>query len=128
MPFEISVSGNTNQTYTFLDRMLKARQYGVLDSLGRAGVEALRSRTPVDTGLTASAWTYEIERYDDFGVSITWSNTNIQGGYFNVAYHIDRGHGTGTGGWVPGRKYIDEAITPIIDEVIRVLWEEVTSA
>lgn len=36
------------------------------------------------------------------------------------------GHGTGTGGWVAGRDYINPAIRPIFDQIANDAWKEVT--
>ena len=36
------------------------------------------------------------------------------------------GHGTGTGGWVEGRDYINPAIQPIFDQLAEEAWKEVT--
>ena len=38
------------------------------------------------------------------------------------------GHGTGTGGYVEGRDYINPAIQPVFDEIADALWKEVTTA
>ena len=57
---------------------------------------------------------------------ISWNNTNVQKGYYNVALMIQYGHGTGTGGWVEGRDYINPAIQPIFDKIANDAWKEVT--
>ena len=45
-------------------------------------------------------------------------------GYFSL---FD-GHGTGTGGWVEGRDYINPAIRPIFDRIANDAWKEVTKS
>ena len=49
-----------------LTRYLKKAKTGakvsVLEKYGKEGVAALASATPVDTGKTASSWSYEITR------------------------------------------------------------------
>ena len=97
----------------------------VLDSYGKKGVEALSAATPVDTGLTASSWTYKINA-NSKGAEISFSNTNVNKGV-NIAIILQYGHGTGTGGWVEGRDYINPAIQPIFDELTEKVWKEVTS-
>ena len=95
-----------------------------LDKYGREGVAALESVTPVDTGLTARSWYYEIERSNN-ETSITFYNSNIQNG-IPIAIILQYGHATGTGGWVEGRDYINPAIQPIFDKIAKKAWEEVT--
>lgn len=95
----------------------------VLDIYGQAGVAALASATPIDSGLTASSWYYEIERGKK-SISISFHNSNIQNGV-PIAVILQYGHGTGTGGWVQGRDYINPAIQPIFDEIVNNAWKEV---
>lgn len=96
----------------------------VLDKYGRAGVSALSSATPVESGLAASSWYYEIERGKGF-VRIIFGNSDVENG-FPVAIMLQYGHGTGTGGWVEGRDYINPAIQPIFDKIAADAWREVT--
>lgn len=96
-----------------------------LDRYGREGVAALASATPVDTGLTANSWYYKIER-NKGSVTINFCNSNIQNGV-PIAIILQYGHGTGTGGWVEGRDYINPAIQPIFDKLANDAWKEVTS-
>lgn len=95
-----------------------------LDKYGREGVAALASATPVDSGLTASSWYYEIEQKNG-SISISFYNRNIQNG-IPIAIIIQYGHGTGNGGWVQGRDYINPAIQPIFDKIANNVWREVT--
>ena len=85
---------------------------------------ALSSATPVDTGLTANSWYYKIER-DANSVKIVFCNSNIQNG-IPIAIILQYGHGTGTGGWVEGRDYINPAIQPVFDKIANNAWREVT--
>ena len=57
---------------------------------------------------------------------ITFNNSNIQNGV-PIAIILQYGHGTGTGGWVQGRDYINPAIQPIFDQIVNDAWKEVTS-
>lgn len=95
----------------------------VLDIYGQAGVAALASATPIDSGLTASSWYYEIKRGAG-SISISFHNSNVQNGV-PIAIILQYGHGTGTGGWVQGRDYINPAIQPIFDEIVKNAWKEV---
>ena len=116
--------GDFSNMSKFLERAKEAIKIGNLDKYGRAGVVALSSATPVDTGKTAASWTYAIVRQNG-SVSIEFHNTNIQKG-IPIAIILQTGHATGTGGWVEGRDYINPAIQPIFDKIAKEAWEEVT--
>lgn len=109
--------------------LLKAKK-GVtavdLDKYGNQGVAALSSATPVDTGLTAASWYYEIEQKPGSTV-ITFCNSNIQNG-IPIAIILQYGHATGNGGWVQGRDYINPALRPVFDKIAEKAWKEVTES
>lgn len=105
----------------------KAREVvhmGELDKYGKAGVDALSSATPVDTGKTASSWSYTIENKNG-RATISFNNSNIQNGV-PIAIILQYGHATGNGGWVEGRDYINPAILPIFDAIANDAWKELT--
>lgn len=118
--------GNLSKTTRFLERAKHAIRLSDLDRYGREGVAALASATPVESGLTASSWYYEIV-YTKSGAKIVFKNSNIQNGV-PIAIILQYGHGTGTGGWVEGRDYINPAIQPIFDKLADDAWREVTRA
>lgn len=122
----ITSSGDTKNTDAFLDNILRGDLFSSLDGFAQKGVEALRSATPRESGLTADSWTYEIEREGD-QVTIWWVNTNTING-FNVAIGLQYGHGTGTGGWVEGYDYINPALKPLFDQIADEVWKEVQKA
>ena len=117
--------GDFSKTTRYFERLRNAARLSILDKYGRAGVAALASATPVDSGLAASSWYYEIERSRN-GATITFCNSDIENG-FPVAIMLQYGHGTGTGGWVEGRDYINPAIQPVFDKIADAAWKEVTS-
>jgi hypothetical protein len=116
--------GDFSKLTKFLERAKEVVHLGDLDKYGRAGVAALASATPVDSGLTSQSWSYEITQKDG-SASITFKNSNIQNGV-PIAIILQYGHGTGTGGWVEGRDYINPAIQPIFDQIANDAWKEVT--
>ena len=116
--------GDFSKLTNYLERLKEAANIGVLDKYGKAGVAALASATPTDTGETASSWYYEIERQNG-SASIIFKNSHVNKGV-NVAVILQYGHGTGTGGWVEGRDYINPAIQPIFDKIAEDAWREVT--
>ena len=117
--------GDFSKSIRFLEKTKGAVSLRDLDKYGREGVAVLASATPVDSGLTADSWYYEIERKKG-SVSITFYNSNVQNG-IPIAIILQYGHGTGTGGWVQGRDYINPAIQPIFDKMANDAWREVTS-
>lgn len=116
--------GNFSKFKKYLEKTSKSARISNLDKYGREGVAALASATPIDSGETAGSWGYDITRSKDL-ISIEFYNTNIQNGV-PIAIILQHGHGTGTGGWVQGRDYINPAIQPIFDEIVNEAWREVT--
>lgn len=116
--------GDFSKLSNYLEKVKGVAKISNLDKYGQEGVAALKSATPVDTGKTAESWYYEIERTDQ-AVSISFHNSNIQNGV-PIAIILQYGHGTGTGGWVEGRDYINPAIQPIFDKIANNAWREVT--
>lgn len=117
--------GDFSKLNRYFEKLREAAKIGVLDKYGREGVAALSSATPVDSGLAAGSWYYEIER-SATSARIIFNNSDIENG-FPVAIMIQYGHGTGTGGWVEGRDYINPAIQPVFDKIADAAWREVTS-
>ena len=116
--------GDFKKLTNFLEKMKRMFDVSMLDKYGREGVAALSAATPVDSGETASSWTYEIKDIKD-GVALTFNNTNIQNGV-PIAIILQYGHGTNHGGWVEGRDYINPAIQPVFDKIANEAWKEVT--
>ena len=116
--------GDFSKLTSFLERAKEVVKIGDLDKYGKEGVAALASATPVDSGLTANSWYYEIQ-HTNGTATITFNNSNIKNGV-PIAIILQYGHGTGTGGWVQGRDYINAAIQPVFDEIAENAWKEVT--
>lgn len=116
--------GDFSKLNRYFERVKEVVNMGDLDKYGREGVAALASATPVDTGLTASSWSYKIVRNRD-QVRLEFHNSNIQNGV-PIAVILQYGHGTGTGGWVEGRDYINPAVRPLFDKIADEAWKEVT--
>lgn len=116
--------GDFSKFTSFLERAKQTIRIGDLDRYGREGVAALASATPVDSGQTANSWYYEIKRSQG-SITITFNNSHINAGV-PIAIILQYGHGTGTGGWVEGRDYINPAIRPVFDKIANDAWREVT--
>ena len=122
----LSSRGSWSNTLHFLKKASNLRIRHILEKYGKMGVEALQSATPVRTGQTASSWTYEVSG-DGEHWEINWSNTNTNKGV-NIAYIIQMGHGTGTGGYVRGIDYINPAMQPIFEQIGEEAFREVISS
>lgn len=123
----IESTGEFKNTSRFLQVVAKNHVIrSALRSAGQRGVAALRAATPIDSGATQAAWGYEI-RITSTTSSITWTNSNSRNGA-NIAIMLQLGHGTGTGGWVAGRDYINPVIQPIFDQIAEDVWKAVTTA
>lgn len=112
-------------TAKYLADLQNRSLYGDLARYGQMGVDALARATPQDTGLTAGSWDYRIVE-ENGQIGIVWVNLN-EAGRSNVAIMLQYGHGTGTGGYVQGRDYINPAIQPIFDQIQNEVWRRVTS-
>ena len=123
MSLTVRQKGDFSKLTRYLIKAKKAVNLSDLDRYGKEGVAALSSATPVDTGLTARSWYYEIEKTET-SVSITFYNSNVQRG-IPIAIILQYGHGTRNGGWVQGRDYINPAIQPIFDNIAERAWKEV---
>lgn len=121
---KIKVKGDFNKTLNFLRNLRMEKLINTLEELGQEGVDALAAATPVDTGATAASWGYTIFRKKD-SIGIIWTNSNVNKGV-NIALLLQYGHGTGTGGYVEGRDYINPAIRPIFDKIAESAWKEMT--
>lgn len=126
MTISFESRGDFSRTNNWLKRLLGGNYTSHLDSMGKEGVKALASMTPVDSGETATSWSYKVEKTRR-GYTISWYNSHINNGV-PIAIILQYGHGTGTGGYVQGRDYINPAIRPIFDEIADRAWKAVKSA
>lgn len=115
MGIEVDSIGEFKDTQKWLKEMSNKSYIKQLDQYGRRGVDVLSAATPSDTGTTAVSWSYDIQETSS-GVTINWYNSNINDGV-NIAIIIQYGHGTGTGGYVQGRDYINPALQPLFDQM-----------
>lgn len=116
--------GSFKNTERYLARLKSAQLYAVLNKYGAMGVAVLAAATPKDSGATASSWGYTIIQRPGY-YQIRWHNTNAVAGT-SLAILLQYGHGTGTGGYVQGRDYINPAIRPIFEQMANDAWKEVT--
>lgn len=116
--------GDFSKATRYFEKLRQASRLKILEKYGQEGVDALASATPVDSGLTAASWYYELT-VTNTAATIVYCNSNVNKGV-NIAIILQYGHGTGTGGWVEGRDYINPAIQPVFDSLAERAWGEVT--
>lgn len=119
-------TGSFDKTFKFLAQMQKIDIKKICETQAQKGVRALIAATPKDSGIAANSWDYEIE-HTKTTTTIWWKNIDVENG-FPVALMLQYGHGTGTGGWIQGKDYINPAMRPIFDEIAETVWKAVTSA
>jgi len=122
---KLKQKGDWSSTESFLKDAANPNVDHIYHKYGREGVAALALATPKASGLTSQSWDYQIRKKGD-KVYIEWLNSNIQNGV-NVAILLQYGHGTGTGGYVKGRNYINPALKSIFDKMADDIWREVNS-
>lgn len=122
MSITYSYKGDFKKTENFLKKSVELR-VEELETYGQQGVDALAKATPVDTGLTASSWYYEIKRTNN-SVTIEWKNSNVVDGV-PIALIIQLGHGTRNGAYVQGVDYINPALKPVFESIANNAWSEI---
>lgn len=121
-----SSAGSFAKTTTFLNKLQSGNLFHSLNQHGRVGVDALARSTPSESGETAQSWGYQVGQSKG-RISLSWFNTHENDGV-NIAVIIQYGHGTGTGGYIQGRDYINPAMRPIFDRILEDIWRQVTNA
>lgn len=116
--------GSLDRTERFLKNLESGKIFDVIKPYAEQGVQALSAATPIDTGKTASSWSYSIEVTPN-QLIVHWTNSNRVKGV-PIALVLQYGHGTRNGGYVQGRDYINPAIRPVFDRMEQAVWREVT--
>jgi hypothetical protein len=126
MNISFTTRGSFDRMERFLKRMTTLDIRELVKPYAQQGVIALKDATPKDSGLAAESWYYEIDATPRH-VTIRWCNRDIENG-FPVAVMLQYGYGTGTGGYVQGRDYINPALKPIFDNIANGVWKVVTTS
>lgn len=116
--------GDFSRSIKWLQKLQRAEFYKRVNAIAAQGTSALASATPVDSSKTAQSWSHEV-KITRTSCRVEWHNSNVNQGV-PIAIILQYGHGTGTGGYVAGRDYINPAIRPIFDKIAEDVWSEVT--
>lgn len=121
---KVTMNDGLKKTHDYIKKLEKMDMKEVLNSYGKRGVDALKAATPVDSGETRNSWSYKITQKKG-SYEISWNNSHMAG-TVTVAILLQLGHGTGTGGYVQGRDYINPAMRPIFDKIAEDAMEAVS--
>lgn len=123
MSLKFEMKGDFDKTKKWLNALKSNKIQSILNKYGEEGVRALQTATPKESGMTANSWGFRVKN-SSLSATIEWYNTNEQNGV-NIAILIQYGHGTGTGGYVPGVDYINPAMKPVFESIADKVWKEV---
>ena len=116
----IEILGSWKNTEKWLSRMTSRNFTRVLHKVGNQGEKALKQATPIGkTGQTSNGWRYNVNNDELYFNNIAHPEESV-----NIAKIKDLGHGTGTGGYVPGKHYIKPAMSPVWDYLSKLINEE----
>lgn len=101
---------------TRLQRLKRQDYAGILKSNGAKAVSIYQRSTPVDTGRTAASYSYEVVKVGS-GLKLSVTNSNVTRDGTPIPILIHYGHGTGTGGYVPARPFLDKAAKQLNEAV-----------
>lgn len=119
--------GNFKKTHGFLKAIKNFQVYSILDSYGQKGVDLLKDNTPVRTGATAAAWSYE-KVVSEESITLSWKNSSLANdGKTPIVILIIKGHGTRNGGYVAPNDFVTPNMEKLFQEAVEAVWKVVTS-
>lgn len=108
-------------------KTLKGRDpTSILESIGSQGDNSLARSTPIgETGRLSAGWKHTVTKVSK-GYELGWYNNGHPEASVNVALLVQYGHGTGTGGYVPGINYINTALSSVFKTGSQQLMREMS--
>lgn len=119
----IQSRGDFHNTERFLAAVSGDKIFNDLARYAKVGLDSLRLATPIETGMSADSWGYEVAM-EDGNYSIIWTNSHVVQGV-PVVILLQYGHATGTGGYVAGYDFINPAIRSVFDGIDKAVWKAV---
>lgn len=113
-----------SKTLAYFEKITKFDPVKILHKYGAIGVKNLSRTTPKDTGEAAGAWGYKIEGSPD-RYKLIWTNSKTTSGGTPIVLLLQYGHGTKSGYFVPGRDFINPALEPVYNSILREIGQEV---
>ena len=114
-----------DNTTKYLMSLYNKKPLSTMNKIGSNGVSALKSVTPVRTGRLASGWNYNVEKTDK-GYDLYWYNNAYPAIHPSLVALLEYGHGTGTGGYVPGRHFVKQASKSILSQASDSIGKEMS--
>jgi hypothetical protein len=121
---ELSSSGNTKNLDAFFKRVTEENFVSMLRRYGEKGVQLLSESTPVDTGVTAASWTYNLVKTKT-GYKLYWNNSSETKG-IPIVILIQYGHATRNGGYVAPNDFINPVTKEVYDQLIDEIGKELS--
>lgn len=112
MKVTITSEGNFSNLERYVNSMVREDFSTILKPEAQTGLNEFIRRTPKRTGTTANQWQVELEK-SSRGSHITYYNSNVTKTGVPLPILIDGGHGTGTGGYVAPRPFIQNVVDSI---------------
>lgn len=110
------------KTFRFLEKIDRYDPRPILERHGAMGVSKLAAATPVDSGATASGWSYKIKGNKD-RYKLIWTNDQVAG-TAPLILLLQYGHATKSGFFLSGRDIINPALLPVYDSLHEALVKE----
>ncbi len=117
----LTVKGDFKKTLKVLNKYYRIDGRKNLTRASERVVDRLRSNTPVDTGELRDSWGYDISIQGGNLVSEIYNDGHAEetrGRTAPVVLLLEHGHGTGTGGYVPGTHFVSRTLEDTHDDTI----------
>lgn len=112
MKVSVTSSGGFSNLERYINSMTREDFATVLKPEAQSGLNEFIRRTPKRSGKTASQWHVELEKSGK-GIEAVYYNSNVTKTGVPLPILIDQGHGTGTGGYVAPRPFIQNVVDDI---------------
>lgn len=122
----LSDYGSFKNTFAYLKYLFDKRYLDTVKSYAQLGVEVLQLATPKDSGNTANSWRYELN-IGTGKTEIAWYNDAEISNGIPIVILLQYGHGTGTGGYVQGRDFINPTLSKVFDDILEGVEKAVKS-
>lgn len=126
MKVNITSSGNFSNLERWATKMSTEDFTSVLKSAAQLGKSEFIKNTPVESGKSANAWDYKIEKTST-GASLEYSNSNVTKNGVPVVILINYGHGTGTGGYIRPIPFIQNVVKSIEEQISKDVEKRIIS-
>lgn len=117
--------GTFSKTEQFLRGIVNRKYMKNAKKFAADTTEKLVDETPVDTGMTAASWFYEVTS-DKEGITITWCNDNLCDAGIPVIALIMYGHVNSDGTYVAPNNFVTPITMDACSRLSEDAWKEVT--